>query len=370
MKSTFTTLAVGLMLLSGTSQAAPLVTEKAKLDLTEFSQGYNHPWSLAFLPDGRMLVTERAGTLRIVSSTGEKSEPVTGVPAVKAVGQGGLLGVILDPDFAKNQQIYLSFSEPADNDTSRTAVAKAKLNGNALSDVKVIFRQAEAINSQYHYGGRLVFSPKGELFITTGDRGSRRDDAQKLDGHFGKVIRVNSDGSVPKDNPYTGDASAKPEIWSYGHRNLQGVAIHPETGATWTHEHGPQGGDEINVAQPGKNYGWPLITYGEEYGGGVIGQKSKAGLEQPLHYWVPSIAPSGMTFYTQPAIAGWQNNLLVGSLKFGQLVRLELTGEKVSHEERIRIGARIRDVQVAPDGAVYLLTDEDNGKILKLSPAN
>ncbi|WP_337881396.1 PQQ-dependent sugar dehydrogenase [Rheinheimera sp.] len=370
MKSTLNSIVLSLFVLSGAAQAAPLVTEKATLELTELSQGFDHPWSLAFLPDGRMLVSERSGTLRIVTGTGEKSAPLAGVPAVKAAGQGGLLGLALDPDFAKNQLIYLSFSEPVEADNSRTAVAKARLSGTSLTDVQVIFRQAEAINSQYHYGGRLVFSPQGELFITTGDRGSRREDAQKLDGHFGKVIRVNTDGSAPKDNPFVGRADARAEIWSYGHRNLQGAAVHPQTGAIWTHEHGPQGGDEINIAQAGKNYGWPLITYGEEYGGGVIGQKRKSGLEQPLHYWVPSIAPSGMSFYSQNAIAGWQNNLLVGSLKFGQLVRLELTADKISHEERIRIGSRIRDVQVGPDGAVYLLTDEDNGKILKLSPAN
>jgi glucose/arabinose dehydrogenase len=348
--------------------AETLKTEKATLAMQTLSSGLDHPWAMQFLPDGTLLVTERAGTLRYISKTGEKSEPIQGVPAVHAEGQGGLLGLALDPDFTSNKTIYLSFSEPGANGVSATAVASAVLDGQALKQLKVIFRQAEAIDSKYHYGGRLAFAPTGELFITMGDRGSRRDDAQKLSGHFGKIVRVNKDGTEASGNPFAAQADAKADIWSYGHRNLQGAAIHPQTGALWTHEHGPQGGDEINIAAAGKNFGWPVITYGEEYGGGVIGQKTKAGLEQPLHFWVPSIAPSGMSFYSGTAINGWQNNLLVGSLKFGQLVRLELTGDKVSHEERIRIGARIRDVQAGPDGAVYMLTDEDDGKLLRLSP--
>ncbi|CAI3797041.1 PQQ-dependent sugar dehydrogenase [Rheinheimera sp. MM224] len=361
-------LIVGLGLVAQPLVAESLKTEKATLDMQTLSSGLNHPWAMQFLPDGSLLVTERAGSLRYISKTGEKSEAIAGVPTVHAQGQGGLLGLVLDPDFAKNKTIYFSFSEPRDGGINATAVASAILDGQALKQVKVIFRQAEAIDSNYHYGGRLAFNPAGELFITLGDRGSRRDDAQKLSGHFGKVVKVNKDGTAAAGNPFAAQTDAKADVWSYGHRNLQGAAIHPQTGALWTHEHGPQGGDEINIATAGKNYGWPVITYGEEYGGGVIGNKTKAGLEQPLHYWVPSIAPSGMSFYTGTQINGWQNNLLVGSLKFGQLVRLELTGDKVSHEERIRIGARIRDVQAGPDGSVYLLTDEDDGKLLRLSP--
>lgn len=367
MKLTSLFMVLSASLLAHQVDAESLKTEKATLELSEVSQGLNHPWSLAFLPDGQLLVTERAGHLRLVSKEGQVSAPISGVPVVQAKGQGGLLGVTLDPNFSSNQFIYLSYSEPEGDGLSRTSVAKAKLSELKLTEVQVIFRQAEAINAAHHYGGRLVFNAKGELFITLGDRGTRRADAQLLDGHFGKIVRVNSDGSPVDSNPFSSHAKAKADIWSYGHRNVQGAALHPQTGELWTHEHGPQGGDEINIAKAGLNYGWPLITYGEEYGGGVIGQKSKPGLEQPLHFWVPSIAPSGMSFYTQEKIAGWKNNLLVGSLKFGQLVRLELTGDKVSHEERIRIGARIRDVQTGPDGAVYLLTDEQNGKILKLS---
>ena len=367
-KLSIISLLAGVSLMAQPALAETLKTEKVTLEIQALTSGLNHPWAMQFLPDGRVLLTERAGFMRYISKTGEKSEAIQGVPAVHAKGQGGLLGLALDPEFAKNNTIYFSFSEPRDGGINATAVASAILDGQSLKQIKVIFRQAEAIDSNYHYGGRLAFNTQGELFITMGDRGSRRDDAQKLSGHFGKIVKVNKDGTAAAGNPFAAQADAKADIWSYGHRNLQGAAIHPQTGALWTHEHGPQGGDEINIATAGKNYGWPLITYGEEYGGGVIGAKTKAGLEQPLHYWVPSIAPSGMSFYTAPQISGWQNNLLVGSLKFGQLVRLELTGDKVSHEERIRIGARIRDVQAGPDGAVYLLTDEDDGKLLRLSP--
>jgi aldose sugar dehydrogenase len=367
-KPSIISLLAGVSLMAQPALAETLKTEKVTLEIQALTSGLNHPWAMQFLPDGRVLLTERAGFMRYISKTGEKSDALQGLPAVTAEGQGGLLGLALDPEFAKNQTIYFSFSEPGANGVSATAVASAVLDGQSLKQVKVIFRQAEAIDSKYHYGGRLAFNAQGELFITMGDRGSRRDDAQKLSGHFGKIVKVNKDGTAAAGNPFAKQADAKADIWSYGHRNLQGAAVHPQTGALWTHEHGPQGGDEINIATAGKNYGWPLITYGEEYGGGVIGAKTKAGLEQPLHYWVPSIAPSGMSFYTGTQISGWQNNLLVGSLKFGQLVRLELTGDKVSHEERIRIGARIRDVQAGPDGAVYLLTDEDDGKLLRLSP--
>lgn len=367
-KLSLLSLIAGLSLVAQPVLAETLKTEKATLDMQTLSSGLKHPWAMQFLPDGSLLVTERAGFLRYISKDGVKSEPIAGLPAVKAEGQGGLLGLILDPEYATNKTIYFSFSEPGANDFTATAVASAVLEGQNLKQVKVIFRQAEALNSKYHYGGRLAFNAAGELFITLGDRGSRRDDAQKLSGHFGKVVKVNKDGSPAAGNPFTAQADAKADVWSYGHRNIQGAAIHPQTGLLWTHEHGPQGGDEINIATAGKNYGWPVITYGEEYGGGVIGQKTKAGLEQPLHHWVPSIAPSGMSFYTGSKINGWQNNLLVGSLKFGQLVRLELTGDKVSHEERIRIGSRIRDVQAGPDGSVYLLTDEDDGKLLRLTP--
>lgn len=350
------------------AHAAPLESEKALLQLDTVATGFNHPWGMTFLPDGSMLITERNGGLVKLSADGKNKTAISGLPEIDARGQGGLLDVILAKDFSSSKQIYFSFSEPGGGKNS-TAVAKATLNDASLSNVEVIFSQAPKYDSRHHFGSRLVLDNAGKLFITTGDRGSERDQAQKLDNHLGKVIRINTDGSVPEDNPYVSKNGAKAEIWSYGHRNMQGAALHPQTGQLWTHEHGPQGGDEINIAQPGKNYGWPLITYGEEYGGGVIGKTAQQGLEQPLHYWVPSIAPSGMAFYTADMFPYWQQNLFVGSLKFGQLVRLELDGNKVTHEERIMIGQRIRDVEQGPDGFLYILTDSSDGELLRIMPA-
>ena len=361
----FTTVAVA-------AEPAFLATEQHKLKIDTVATGLSHPWGLAFLPDGRLLVTERDGTLRYVDN-GKLSEPVGGLPKIAVGGQGGLLDVMLDKDFASNQILYLSFSEPGKDDSNSTAVLSAKLSGNMLTDSKVLFSQQPKFNSKYHFGGRLAQQADGAIFVTLGDRGSRREDVQPLSTHIGKVVRVMPDGTPAANNPFIADKTAKAEVWSNGHRNIQGATLDAQ-GRLWTHEHGPQGGDEINITVAGKNYGWPLITYGEEYGGGVIGKTQAPGLEQPLHYWVPSIAPSGMTFYQQagvdqPMFAKWQHNLLVGSLKFGQLVRLEIKDDKVVHEERIRIGSRVRDVEVAPDGSVYLLTDEDNGAILRLTPA-
>lgn len=350
------------------AHAAPLESEKAALALDTVASGFNHPWGMTFLPDGSMLITERNGGLIKLSADGKNKTVITGLPEIDARGQGGLLDVILAKDFSSSKQLYFSFSEPGSGGNS-TAVAKATLNDTSLTNVEIIFSQAPKYDSRYHFGSRLVLDNAGKLFITTGDRGSQRDQAQKLDNHLGKVIRINTDGSVPDDNPYVSQTGAKAEVWSYGHRNMQGAALHPQTGQLWTHEHGPQGGDEINIAQSGKNYGWPLITYGEEYGGGVIGKTEQQGLEQPLHYWVPSIAPSGMVFYNADMFPYWQHNLFVGSLKFGQLVRLELDGNKVTHEERIMIGQRIRDVEQGPDGALYLLTDSSDGELLRIMPA-
>lgn len=342
-------------------------SEKSPLVLEKVASGLVHPWGLAFLPDGRKLVTERTGNLRLVSAEGHLSAPLAGVPAVLAAGQGGLLDVILHPDFATTRQIYLSYTEPAaDGEASSTAVALATLADDGLKDVQVIFSAQPKFVSRHHFGSRLVVTDDRKLFIALGDRGRPRHDAQTLDNHHGKVIRLELDGSIPADNPYVADPEVLDDIWSYGHRNIQGAALHPTTRLLWTHEHGPQGGDEINVTRAALNYGWPTITYGEEYGGGVIGKTHQEGMEQPLHYWTPSIAPSGMAFYLSDAIPGWQNSLLVGSLRFGQLVRLELDGEQVSHEERIMIGQRIRDVRQGPDGAVYLLTDQADGQILRL----
>jgi glucose/arabinose dehydrogenase len=359
---------------TGACQDAPQVAPsgETKIEVTLVASGLEHPWSLAFLPDGRMLVTERPGRLRYVGRDGKLSEPIAGVPPVYAQGQGGLLDVVLDPAFEKNSTIYLSYAEPADDGTNGTAVARARLDGASLRDLKVIFRQQPKVKSNHHFGSRLVFARDGKLFITTGERNSERDKAQDLGTHLGKILRIAPDGSVPPDNPFVGRAGALPEIWSYGHRNSQGAALHPDTGQLWEIEHGPRGGDEINLPQAGKNYGWPVITYGREYSGAQVGEgiTAKEGMEQPAHYWVPSIACSGMAFHDGRAFPAWKGQLFVGALAAQQLVRLEVEpGGKVLHEERYAIGKRVRDVREGPDGALYLATDEDAGEILRVVPA-
>jgi glucose/arabinose dehydrogenase len=344
---------------------------ETEVEIATVAGGLAHPWSLAFLPDGRMLVTERPGRLRYVTRDGGVSEPVAGVPAVFAEGQGGLLDVVLDPDFAANSTIYLSYAEPAADGTNGTAVARARLDGQQLDDVKVIFRQQPKFPGRHHFGSRLVFARDGTLFVTLGERNSERDLAQDLGTHIGKIVRISTDGEAPADNPFIGREGALPEIWTYGHRNLQGATLHPETGRLWTHEHGPRGGDEINLPEPGRNYGWPIITYGREYHGPAIGEGTrKAGMEDPLHFWVPSIGPSGMAFHSGRGHPAWKGQLFVGALPAKQLVRLEIGDDgRVKREERIAIGSRVRDVREGPDGALYLATDEDAGQILRIVPA-
>ncbi len=345
-------------------------SQAGMVGVTTVASGLEQPWALAFLPDGRMLVTEKPGRLRLVTPDGAISPPLGGVPTVDARGQGGLLDVVLAPDFATSRRLYLSYSEPRETGNG-TAIAHARLGDNALTQFTVIFRQRPDKDSRQHFGSRLVFDRQGLLYVTLGDRGKSRDEAQALDGYLGKVLRLTAEGKPAPGNPFLQRKDAQPEIWSYGHRNPQGAALHPQTGRLWLHEHGPQGGDEINAPQPGRNYGWPLITYGREYSGLKVGDGASAreGLEQPLHYWVPSIAPSGMAFYTGDRYPAWKGNLFVGSLKFGQLVRLQLDGEKIVKEERLLDGLnqRIRDVRQGPDGSLYLLTDQSEGAILRVT---
>ncbi len=339
-------------------------------DVVTFASGLEHPWGLAFLPDGRALVTERPGRLRLVGRDGKPSAALVGVPDVVARGQGGLLDVAVDPNFAENRFIYLSFSEGGPGGAG-TAVMRAILGPRGLEEGRVIFRQVPKVNGTAHFGSRLVFARDGTLFVTLGDRYSYRDSAQDVTTHLGKIVRIRRDGAAPTDNPFLIRSDAKPEIWSYGHRNVQGAALHPGTGQLWTIEHGAQGGDELNHPQGGKNYGWPIITYGVDYSGAKIGIGTKApGMEQPVHYWDPSIAPSGLLFYTGTAYPGWQGSVFTGSLKFGALVRLVLQGDAVTHEERLLqdLGERIRDVRQGPDGLIYLLTDSPEGRVLRLNP--
>jgi glucose/arabinose dehydrogenase len=342
-------------------------TKEGAVKLDTVAEGLEFPWGLAFLPDGRMLVTERPGKLRIVVKDGAKSEPLKGVPEVFAEGQGGLLDVALDPNFAENGLVYLSYSEPGEDDTSGTAVARGKLGTDGIDNVEVIFRQTPKTDDDLHYGSRLAFAPDGKLFVTLGER-FKFAPAQDLSTTLGKVVRINPDGSVPEDNPFVEQDGKLPEIYSYGHRNPQGAAIHPESGKLWENEFGPLGGDELNIIEPGKNYGWPEVSWGKHYNGKAIPEPStRPEFTDAIQHWTPVISPSGMTFYTGDAIPAWKGNLLIAGLSSQGIVRLTLDGDKVTGEERIKLGKRIRNVVQGPDGAVYVLTDQKNGKILRLT---
>jgi glucose/arabinose dehydrogenase len=319
-----------------------------------------------------MLVTERPGRLRILERDGRASKPLEGVPKVAARGQGGLLDVALDPAFQQNRFIYLSYAEPGERDTAGTAVARGRLADGRIEDVQVIYRQQPKVNGGNHFGSRLVFDRDGTLFVTQGERFNYSDQAQDLSSHLGKIVRINTDGSVPKNNPFVGRSGVRPEIWSYGHRNVQSAALDPQTGQLWTVEHGPRGGDELNHPEAGRNYGWPVIGYGVHYSGAKIGEgTAKAGMEQPVYYWDPVIAPSGMAFYTGDAFPDWKGNILIGSLTPGGLVRLVMKDARVAREERYlgELRERIRDVRQGPDGLIYLATDSRDGKILRVAPA-
>jgi len=362
---------------------APETKSTVAFDVVTVAEGLVNPWSLAFLPSGKMLVTERPGRLRVLSADGKLSAPVTGLPAVDARGQGGLLDVVLDPAFAKNSLIYWSYSEPKEGQAgvNNTAVARGKFVDDAaaprVDEMQVIYHQRPSLNSPLHFGSRLVFGRDGTLFVTQGDRSitEGRMQAQTLSSGIGKIVRINPDGSIPKDNPFVGKEGVLPEIWSFGHRNIQSAALHPTTGELWEVEHGTRGGDEINIARKGKDYGWPTIAYGIEYRGGTItgGITQQAGMEQPLYYWDPIIGPSGMTFYTGSLFPAWKGNLFVGGHGTNDLVRLVLDGEKVIGEERLLKDLqpkpeRVRDVRTGPDGALYVVTDSSTARILKLVP--
>jgi glucose/arabinose dehydrogenase len=361
--------------------AVPLVSAGTKADdnsvsaamLETMADGLDRPWSFAFLPEGVILVTEKAGALRTIGRDRKLSEPISGLPEIAAVGQGGLLDIALHPRFEQTRLVFLSFAEPREDGMAATSVMRGQLSEDlaSLTDVKVIFRQQPATAGGQHFGSRIVFDPTGALFITTGDRGSLRDLVQKPDNHIGKVIRITEDGGIPPDNPKV--EGWLPEIWSIGHRNLQGAAIHPETGRLWTVEHGAKGGDELNIPEAGGNYGWPDVSYGREYSGETIGAglTEKDGIEQPIHYWDPSIAPSGMAFYTSDRYPEWKGNLFVGALVQKHLARLVVRDGKVVEEERLYDGrARIRDVRQGPDGYLYILTDAPApmGRVLRVTP--
>ena len=352
-------------------------TEGPAIQVETFVEGLSHPWAIAFLPEGGMLVTERSGNLRAVGEDGSLSEPISGLPVVDARDQGGLLDVALDPDFAENRLVYVSYAEAGEGGNG-TAVARGVLSEDmtSLEDVEVIFRQQPKVQSTKHFGSRLVFDGEGHLFVTLGERSDRqfRTQAQDLDSHLGKIVRINPDGGVPDDNPFVGQDGALPEIWAYGVRNVQAAAINPASGVLWEIEHGPRGGDELNVIEPGANYGWPVVTLGVEYSGDPLPEaaESREGMVDAIYSWTPVIAPSGMIFYDGEAFPGWQGNLLVGGLASTALVRLTLDGDSVTGEERLLepLGLRIRDVAQGPDGAIYVATDHSSGEILRISPAD
>ena len=351
-----------------------LRTDKVEVIVETVARNLQNPWGLAFLPDGRMLVTERPGRLRIADAEGKLSGPIKGMPRIATGRQGGLLDVALDPSFAQSRLVYVSFSEDRGEGRAATSVARGRLSGDetALEALEVIFRQEPAYTGNAHFGSRLVFDRTGNLFVTTGDRFDLRDQAQNPANHIGKIVRIKPGGGAAADNPFLNREDAQPEVWSLGHRNVQSAALNPATGELWTVEHGARGGDEVNIPGKGRNYGWPVISYGVHYSGEKIGEGTrKPGLEQPAFYWDPSIAPSGMAFYTGDKFPAWRGSVLVGALAGKLVARLETSGNKVTGEERMlqNLGERIRDVRQGPDGFVYLLTDSAQGRILRMKPA-
>ena len=355
----------------GPAQSSPQPRPiEGKVGTETVAEGLEHPWALAFLPDGRILVTERPGRLRLVEKDGRLSKPLAGVPEVAAKGQGGLLDVALDPNFEENRLVYLSYAEPGEGGTG-TAVARGRLGEGGLENVQVIYRQQPKVSGNGHFGSRLVFGRDGKLFITQGDRQGYREQVQDLGSGIGKLVRINPDGSIPDDNPFVGKTGARPEIYSLGHRSMQAAALHPETGQLWTVEHGARGGDELNHPEAGKNYGWPVITYGIDYSGARIGEgTAKEGMEQPVYYWDPVIAPSGAVWYTGDKYPGWKGSLFIGSMQPGALVRVMVENGRVTGEQRYlaELGDRIRDVQQGPDGFLYVVTDEEDGRVLRVVP--
>jgi glucose/arabinose dehydrogenase len=372
-KAAFTTwsLLVALFLMAVPGWASQMATKEHTMRLTVMANGLENPWALAFLPGGDILVSERPGRLRIVRDGVLLPGSVPGLPKITAQGQGGLLDLLPHQDFAANRLLYFSYAASLGGGVT-THVARARFENDALKDVEVLFKAEPASSGRVHFGSRLAFDKKGYLFISVGDRGEMQR-AQKLDDHAGKIIRLHDDGRIPEDNPFVGESGAWSEIFSYGHRNPQGMALHPQSGEVWTHEHGPRGGDEINILRPGANYGWPVVTLGIDYTGFTIGdgKKHMPGMDDPLHSWTPSIAPSGMAFYTGDAFSRWEGDLFVGALAHRHLARLKLSGEVVVEEERLleNLGLRIRDVRVGPDGNIWLLTDHDPGQLLRLEPA-
>lgn len=355
-----------LLSLSAFAQKPTVITKAGEINIQVLAENLNHPWGMTFLPDGRLLFTERSGPLRILDGRNKVSQPLQGTPEVFATGQGGMLDVALDPDFVNNDYIYLSYAEPGDNNTASTALGRGKLQEGEIKDFEVIFRMQPKVEGPNHFGGRIVFSPDGKLLLTLADR-FKFDPAQDLSSHLGTIVRINPDGSVPADNPFTDRADARDEIWSYGHRNIESAAIDPATGKLWIAEMGPMGGDEFNMPEKGKNYGWPEVSHGKNYDGtGIPHPATRPEFEDAKIVWTPTISPSGMIFYTGEMFPEWKDQALIGGLTSTGLVRVLVKADHAEEVERIPLAVRTRDVAQAPDGSVYVLTDEDNGKILRL----
>lgn len=353
---------------SACAQKQAVQTDAGDIKVENLTSDLNHPWGLAFLPDGRLLVTERSGNLRILETDNTLSEPLSGTPEVVAKGQGGLLDVMLDPDFESNRFVYLSFSESGENNSASTALGRGTLENDQLKDFTVIFSQEEKVDGPNHFGGRIVFTPEGHLFLTLGER-NKKDPAQDLSNHLGTIVRINPDGSVQEDNPFVGQEGAKSEIWSYGHRNIESAAIDPNTGKLWVAEMGPKGGDELNQPKADQNYGWPEVSWGNNYDGSKIPDPStRPEFVDAVIHWTPVISPSGMVFYTGTLFSEWEGSMLIGGLTSEGIVRVTIDGEQAEEVERIDLGARIREVAQAPDGSVYVLTDQNNGNVWRLSP--
>jgi aldose sugar dehydrogenase len=343
-----------------------VITQAGDIKIEAVAENLKHPWGMAFLPDQRLLVTERSGNLRILGKDNKLSAPLKGTPAVFFKGQGGLLDVALDPEFAQNSLVYLSFAEPGPDSTASTALGRGRLQGNELKDFKVLFRQEPKLTGPNHFGGRIVFSPEGHLILTLAER-FKNEPAQDNSNHMGTIVRINKDGTVPKDNPFVGQANTRPEIWSYGHRNIESAAIDPATRLLWVAEMGPMGGDELNQPQAGKNYGWPLVSWGKHYDGRPIPEPTtRPDLTDAVIKWTPTISPSGMIFYSGAMFPAWRGHALIGGLTSTGLVRVRMNGPQAEEVERIPLAVRTRDVEQAPDGSIYVLTDYENGKILRL----
>lgn len=350
------------------AQKSTVVTDAGEIKVETLVEGLDHPWGMTFLPDNRLLLTERAGTVRILDTNNNLSEPLGGTPDVFNEGQGGMFDVALHPDFEQNNLVYLTYAEPGEGNTATTALGRGKLEGNQITDFEVLFRMEPAVEGPNHFGGRIVFTPDGYLYLTLAER-FKFEPAQDLSSHLGTVVRLNQDGTVPQDNPYVGDAKAKDAIWSYGHRNIESAALHPETGDLWIAEMGPMGGDELNRPQPKHNYGWPVVSWGDNYDGSEIPDpQPNSEFADAVIHWTPTISPSGMIFYTGETFPEWKNSMMIGGLTSTGIVRVQTNGDSAEEVERIPLNLRIRDVEQAPDGSIYTLTDEDNGKVLQLKP--